>query len=88
MTRKARAMSAKGSQPKYTDGATFTTTIPLIGLAGWNTGQVTGQVRRQDAGQVSPEVHRLLQVVSLAMTRIEIQRVLGLKSRETSNAVI
>jgi hypothetical protein len=46
----------------------------LIGLAGWNTGQV--------AGQVSPEIHRLVQVVSLAMTRIEIQRALELKSRE------
>ena len=69
---------AKGSQPKYTDGATFTTTIPLIGLPGWNAGQVTGQV----TGQVSPEVHRLLQVVSLAMTRTEIQQALELKSRE------
>jgi len=69
---------AKGSQPKYTDGAVFTTAIPLIGLAGWNVGQVAGQV----AGQVSPEVHRLVGVVSLSMTRMEIQRALELKSRE------
>lgn len=65
---------AKGSQPKYTDGAVFTTAIPLIGLAGWNAGQVTGQV--------SPEVHRLVGVVPLPMTRMEIQRALELKSRE------
>ena len=73
---------AKGSQPKYTDGAVFTTAIPLIGLAGWNAGQVTGQVTGQVAGQVSPEVHRLIGVVSLPMTRMEIQRALELKSRE------
>ncbi len=65
---------AKGSRPKYTDGAIFTTTIPLIGLPGWNAGQVTGQV--------SPEVHRLLQVVPLAMTRTQIQQALELKGRE------